>query len=198
MVKGLGEISEAWPEAGQIGTERVNFNSFLAIKDFLPIQYLDNLNLMERESHRNEVISQITDEVKLWNEETHNFNMLWDEFNYSVKTFEEADIGDNLRPNHSIHAMNLSKNCFKWSSIVNLSSRNDIQGGELLFKHWDTPVRRDNNGKVVGDEKTAQPSWINEQGTLIIFPAIAQHGYRMVVSGECKRLYINYVGEPWK
>lgn len=198
MVKSINDLQEDWPEAGQVGTERVNFNSFLAIKDFLPQQYLNNFDIKSRESHLLEIMQQVEDEVKLWNEETHNFNMLWDQKHHSVKTFVEADIGDNLRANHNIHANNLGKTCFKWSTILNLSSRDDIQGGELLFKHWDPPVRRDNNGRVVGDEKTSQPQWINEQGTLIIFPSIAEHGYRMVVSGSCDRLYINYAGEPWK
>lgn len=197
MVTGLNEIAEDWPAAGQIGSERINFNSFLAIKDFIPPQYFDKIDI-DRESHRVELMQQIKDEVELWNEETHNFNMLWDQNHHRIKIFEEADIGDNLRPNHSIHAMNLHKTCSKWSAILNLTSRNDIQGGELLFKHWDTPVRRDNNGRVVGDEKTSQPTWINEQGTLIIFPSIAEHGFRMVVSGGGKKLYVNFEGEPWK
>jgi len=197
MVEALNEIAEEMPSAGQIGTERVNFNSFLAIKDFIPPQYFDNIDL-QRESHRKQLLTQIKDEVELWNEETHNFNMLWDEQHYRIKNLVEADIGDNLRPDHSIHAMNLNKNCNKWTAILNLSNRDYIQGGELLFKHWDSPVRRDNNGRVIGDEKTSQPQWINEQGTLIIFPSIAEHGFRMVVSGTGARLYVNFEGEPWK
>ena len=95
MVTGLNEIAEDWPAAGQIGSERINFNSFLAIKDFIPPQYFDKINV-DRESHRIELMQQIKDEVELWNEETHNFNMLWEQNHHRIKTFEEADIGDNL------------------------------------------------------------------------------------------------------
>ena len=189
---------EGAPSAGGRGTERVSYNSFIAIKDFVNAEYLNQLTYDQKQSHLIELISQVTDEVKDWNEATHNFNMLWEEENHSVRTHIEADIKDNLVPVHSIHGGNLGKNCFKWSAILTLTSRDFIQGGEIMFKHWNQPVRIDNYGKHIGDPKTSMPQWINEQGTLIIYPSIAESGYKMIVSGEVKKLYVNYMGEPWK
>ena len=93
--------------------------------------------------------------------------------------------------------MNLNKICSKWTAIVNVSSRDDIQGGELIFRNWKDSVRYDNYGKVVGDD-TCQPQWINELGTLIFIPSLEPWGHRLVVSGNGMKVITNFKGDSYK
>ena len=111
--------------------------------------------------------------------------------------YKEANSQDNLRPEHFIHSLNLNKVANKWTAIVNVSSRDDIQGGELMFRNWQQAKRYDNYGKAVGDDN-GQPQWINELGTLIIFPSIEAWGYKLVVSGQGMRVILNFKGEGYK
>ena len=56
----------------------------------------------------------------------------------------------------------------------------------------------DNYGKPIGDPDTCQPPWINELGTLIIFPSIAAWGYSLIVSGALRRVELNFRGPSLK
>ena len=180
-------------ESGR-GNERSIHGPFIAIQNFFEnqqeIRELYNKNL--------DMVDVIANEVGYWNEETCNFNMDWTDYSFVAQEAVEADIKDNPKPLHTIHTKNLNASCYKWSAIVNCSSRDDIQGGELIFRDWQRPFRRDNYGKPVGDPDKCQPAWINELGTLIIFPSIAAWGYNLVVSGGFRRVNINFKGPSFK
>ena len=147
------------------------------------------------------LVKIIENEVVSWNEETLNLSLSARENEIPDKRmieFKESSIQDNLKPEHFIHSMNLNKVANKWTAIVNVSSRDDIQGGELIFRDWSDPVRRDNYGKPLGNDEESQPQWINELGTLIIFPSIASCGHQLVVSGGFRRVQLDFKGPSFK
>lgn len=176
------------------GTARCTHGPFLAIQNFFETQQ----EIKELWSKNREMVDYITNEVGYWNEETCNFNIDWTDYNFINQDAIEADIKDNPKPLHTIHTKNLGASCYKWSAIVNCSSRDDVQGGELIFRDWQPPFRRDNFGKPIGNEEECQPPWINELGTLIVFPSIAAWGYHLVVSGGFRRVNINFRGPSFK
>ena len=176
------------------GTDRKTQGPFLAIQNFF--ENSNDLNKLWEEDR--EVFEAIQNEVGYWNEETLNLDIDLNKHSFLQIRGAEADIKDNPKPVHSIHAGNLGQDCYKWSAIVNCSSRDDIQGGELIFRDWQPPTRRDNYGNFVGDEDTCQPPWINEIGTLIIFPSLSAWGYHLVVSGGFKRVKIDFKGPAYK
>jgi len=176
------------------GTERKQFGYFIAIQNFFETQQ----EIKELWTKNREMVDYIANEVGYWNEETLNVNIDWNDYHFHSLEGFEADIKDNPKPAHSIHPRNLGQTCAKWTAIVNCSGRDDIQGGEIIFRDWQPPVRRDNYGKPVGDEETCQPPWINELGTLIIFPSIAAHGHQLVVSGGFRRVQLDFKGPSYK
>ena len=175
------------------GTDRKIYGYFLAIQNFFETQQ-EIHDLWEK---NREMVDYVANEVGYWNEETLNLNIDWNDYNFHSLEGEEADIKDNPKPVHSIHARNLGQTCAKWSAIVNCSGRDDIQGGELIFRDWKDPARRDNYGKAIGDDETCQPQWINELGTLIIFPSIGAHGHQLVVSGGFRRVQLDFKGPSY-
>ena len=177
----------------QRGTDRKKNGPFLAIQNFFETQE----EIIELRAKNLEMVDLIASEVGYWNEETLNLNMDWPDYSFHLEEGQEADIKDNPKPVHSIHTANLGKICYKWSAIVNCSGRDDVQGGELIFRDWQPPARRDNYGKPIGDEKTCQPPWINELGTLIIFPSIAAWGHNLIVSGGLKRVNLHFRGPSY-
>ena len=178
----------------QRGTDRKSFGPFLAIQNFFETQQ----EIKELANENLEMVQMISNEIGYWNEETTNFTMDWNDYSFVKRVLQEADIRDNPKPLHSIHTQNLNQTCYKWSAIVNCSSRDDVQGGELIFRDWNPPYRRDNYGKPIGDPDTCQPPWINELGTLIIFPSIAAWGYSLIVSGALRRVELNFRGPSLK
>tara|TARA_B100000131_G_C18029791_1_gene577968 strand:- start:579 stop:1175 length:597 start_codon:yes stop_codon:yes gene_type:complete len=179
-------------ESGR-GQQRASKGPILAIQNFFETQ--EEIKALKQKDKQ--VIQTITNEVGYWNEETINLNMDWSWFDFYAIEAREADSKDNPKPDHSIHTMNLNKDCRKWSAIVNCSSRDDIQGGELIFKDWKRPFKYDNYGKVIGNPDECQPQWINELGTLILFPSIAAWGYHLVVSGGFQKVHLCYNGKSF-
>ena len=192
----LSETEDGITGTGGRGAERSTNGPFLAIRNYLETQ--DEIKALRRGDMN--IIKIIEHEVVSWNEETLNLNLSTSENNVPEKRmieFKETNLQDNLRPEHFIHSMNLNKVANKWTAIVNVSSRDDIQGGELMFRNWKPAKRFDNYGKAVGDDN-GQPQWINELGTLIIFPSIEAWGYKLVVSGQGMRFIVNFKGEGYK
>ena len=192
----LSETEDGITGTGGRGAERSTNGPFLAIRNYFETQ--EEIKALRRGDMN--IIKIIENEVVSWNEETLNLTLSTSENNIPEKRmieFKEASIQDNLRPEHFIHSMNLNKVANKWTAIVNVSSRDDIQGGELVFRNWKPAKRFDNYGKAVGDD-SGQPQWINELGTLIIFPSIEACGYKLVVSGQGMRFIVNFKGEGYK
>lgn len=179
---------------GGRGMERKSNGPLLAIKNFF-----ENNDEIKRIRHGDKNLTKIIrNELVAWNEETLNLNLLSNEpADKRLLSITETDIRDSLGAEHYLHTMNLNKLCAKWTAIVNVSSRDDIQGGELLFRNWDTSRRVDNYGKVVGDDN-CQPQWINELGTLILIPSLEPWGYNLVVSGNGMKVIINFKGDSYK
>ena len=113
---------------------------------------------------------------------------------------EEGTNQKTKQADHSIHPGNIDReNVTKVTAILNVSSRDDVQGSELLFKNWPLPVRVDNFGDLQTDGTgETQPTWINEQGTLIVFPSLEPYGFQHTTSGPAKRLKFLYKGERFK
>jgi len=178
------------------GMDRVTHGPFLAIRNFFENQ--DEIKKLRRGDKH--IVRIVQNEVMAWNEESLNFKMSKSENIETDKRMielSEMSIRDSLLPEHVIHTMNLSKVAPKWTAIVNVSGRDDIQGGELIFRNWKETKRYDNYGRAIGDDN-GQPQWLNELGTLIIFPAIEPWGYRLVVSGRGMKTIINFKGEGYK
>lgn len=192
----LNESENNTTGTGGRGAERSTNGPFLAIRNYFETQ--DEIKSLRRGDMN--LVKIIENEVVSWNEETLNLSLSARENEIPDKRmieFKESSIQDNLKPEHFIHSMNLNKVANKWTAIVNVSSRDDIQGGELIFRNWQQAKRFDNYGKAVGDDN-GQPQWINELGTLIIFPSIEAWGYKLVVSGQGMRFIVNFKGEGYK
>ena len=146
-----------------------------------------------------EIVSHIAEQAKHYNEEVLNFNVDFDKPDVHMWDAYEGESRITLSPDHGIHAGNiLNDNIFKVSVIVNISSRDDVQGGELTFKNWAPPPRVDNFGAVIAEKAEHQPTWTNEQGTVIFYPSMEQNGYQLVTSGPIKRLKIYFRGGAFK
>lgn len=141
--------------------------------------------------------SKVFNEIIKFNSSTLNLNV---DSNIMLEdiTIEEPD--ELTVQNHQIHIGNMFKKekIKKIMALFIVSSRDYVQGGELLFEKWNEPKRIDNFGTVIGSDENAYPHELNEQGSLIIVPAIEKVRSRTVVSGSLKlKKYIamgdNYV-----
>lgn len=141
--------------------------------------------------------NKVLDEIIKFNSSTLNLN-IDSSAGCSDITIDEPDQLGVQR--HHIHIGNMFKKekIKKIMALFIVSSRDYVQGGELMFENWDEPKRTDNFGAVIGSDENAYPYELNEQGTLIIIPAIEKVWSRRVVSGSLKlKKYIvmgdNYV-----
>lgn len=114
------------------------------------------------------------------------------------KIIKEGE-GINLKATHVPHLGNMYNNdkVVKLIAIHILSSRDDIQGGEFTFGKWGDPTRKDNYGKLVKHDNP-YPTWLNEQGTLFIIPAMEPIGTQLLVSGQLEFMMYSFRGANYK
>lgn len=141
--------------------------------------------------------NKVLDEIIKFNSSTLNLN-IDSSIGQSDVTIDEPDQLGIQR--HHIHIGNMFKKekIKKIMALFIISSRDYVQGGELMFENWNEPKRTDNFGAIIGSDENAYPYELNEQGSLIIMPAVEKVWSRRVVSGSLKiRQYIvmgdNYV-----
>ena len=144
------------------------------------------------------LLKRIVDLGKAYNDDLLNFNV--DLSMPEARTFDgwEGESKVSLVPDHGIHTGNITKdNVVKFVAVINISNRDDVQGGELIFKNWAPSTRVDNFGAVISSEAGNQPNWTNEQGTVIFFPAVEQMGFNLITSGPYKRLKVLFKGPAY-
>jgi len=108
------------------------------------------------------------------------------QISHKTITVEEPDHLD-MKAVHHVHIDNLFKETqvAKIVAIFITSSRDYIQGGELKFGKWEAPAAVNNYGQsLVHDNNNTAPVYLNEQGSLIIFPAVEKFGTQSIVSGK--------------
>lgn len=141
--------------------------------------------------------SKVFNEIIKFNSSTLNLNV---DSNIMLEdiTIEEPD--QLMIQRHHVHIGNMFKKekIKKIMALFIVSSRDYVQGGELIFENWQEPKRIDNYGTIIGSDENTYPRELNEQGSLIIVPAIEAVRSRTVVSGSLKlKKYIvmgdNYV-----
>lgn len=146
-----------------------------------------------------ELAQRITAAAKVYNDEVLKFNIDFSSPSINLWDAYEGESRITLSPDHGVHAGNiLTPVVTKITAVINISSRDDVQGGELTFKNWAPPARVDNFGAVIAESADVQPTWTNEQGTIIFYPSMEQMGYQLVTSGPLKRLKMNFKGENFK
>ena len=102
------------------------------------------------------------------------------------------------KPDHGLHSGNILQTpIVKLTAVLIVSSRDDVQGGELAFKHWPDYPRVDNYGNLVKKENH-QPVFTNEQGTLIVYPSTEPVGAQLCISGPVKRIKFCYSGKRFR
>ncbi len=163
-----------------------------AIKDFATVD-----EITEIKNNNAETLSLITQQVQEWNNSNWEFDCDWDNPTIAIKKEGELD-KRQLRADYSIHWGNMDKTAAKWTALLVCSNRDDVQGGEIGFAVWPDPARYDNYGNLIKPAGNVQPQWINEQGTLIIFPSILEWGHRAVISGELVLCRMMFSGVGWK
>jgi len=122
------------------------------------------------------------------------------QISHKTITIEEPDHLDK-KAFHHIHIDNLFKEAqvAKIIAIFITSSRDYVQGGELKFGNWEDPVAVNNYGQpLTKDINNAAPVYLNEQGSLIIFPAVEKFGTNPVVSGKLIFERFVVVGDNYK
>ena len=107
--------------------------------------------------------------------------------------------GINTKPTHTPHIGNMFEdiNVTKLIAVHILSSRDNIQGGEFTFVKWGDPTRKDNYGRLK-KENNPYPTWLNEQGTLFVIPAIEHMGTQLTVSGQLEFRIYHFRGANYK
>lgn len=152
-----------------------------------------------------DVLQMITDQVKLWNASNGispglNLDVDWDKPILKDYTGSESMVESMTTPDHAVHPGNIhAPNPLKWTAIVMVADRDEVQGGEMVFRNWPATPYKDNFGKWLGDvDKPHVPQWLNERGTLVIFPSMYEHGFALVTSGMQKRVKIHFAGPQWR
>lgn len=171
-------------------SEVVEHEYFYAAKDFLtPQECQDVVKFMNKEASTLDCLKRIVDVVEQWNNKTLRFNIDPTQPRVVNFTGEEAQVRSTTTPDHAIHIGNVANPTpIKWSVILNLHNRDDVQGGELMFRNWAQTPYKDNFGNWKGDpNKPHMPAWINEMGSIVIYPAMVEQGYQLVTSGTATR-----------
>lgn len=122
------------------------------------------------------------------------------EISHKTITIEEPD-GLDKQAVHHVHIDNLFhyRPVAKVVAIFITSNRDYVQGGEIRFKNWEAPVAVNNYGQPLNKNKdNAAPVYINEQGSLILFPAVESFGFLPVVSGKLIVERFIVVGDNYK
>lgn len=133
--------------------------------------------------------NKVLEEIIKFNSSTLNLNIENRQKN-KITTIEEPDQLGIARHQFHINNMFIKNKVPKINAIFVLSNRDYIQGGELMFDNWEEAPRVDNYGVVIGQAEDCQPTELNEQGTLIIYPAIEKVWSRRVISGKLElKLY---------
>lgn len=174
-------------------TDEVKHDFFLAKKDFLTKQQCEEfVKFLDKQDSSVDFIKTIVDEVIAWNDATLKFNINPEQPTILNYTSYEAQVKSTATPDHAIHIGNVSHPTpAKWSVIVNLHDRDKVQGGELVFRKWAPTPYKDNFGIWKGDPKKPHvPQWINELGTIVIYPSMVEHGHLLVTSGTATRAKI--------
>jgi hypothetical protein len=184
--------------------ERVDSRCFTAMSEALSKV---ELNTLYDEVHSGKPLSEKSNQI------VANVNQMVNVVNGDILKYE-VDIdkpkvvifdtlegsGTNKRSDHVIHIGNILQTpIVKLTAILIVSSRDDVQGGELAFKHWPDHPRVDNYGKVVrSDDGHHQPAFTNEQGTLIVYPSTEEVGSNLTTSGRVKRIKFIYSGRRFR
>lgn len=183
--------------------EVINSTVFRAIREALTEEEVNVLydNVVDNNisQQAKDVVKKVADLVTQYNNDVLKFNINLDQTSLVDFTANEGTVMQTLVPDHTVHTGNILKeNIHKISVIINVSSRDDVQGGELTFKHWAPPPRIDNFGSLIVENAEHQPNWTNEQGTVIMYPSMEQVGHQLVTSGPVKRIKIMFKGERFK
>jgi len=184
--------------------ERVDSRCFTAMSEALSKADLNTLydevrsgeSLSEKS---NQIVANVNQMVRVANDDILKYEV--DINNPKVIIFDTLEgSGTKKSPDHGVHVGNLLQTpIVKLTAILIVSSRDDVQGGELAFKHWPDYPRVDNYGKVVkSDDGHHQPVFTNEQGTLIVYPSTEEVGSNLTTSGRVKRLKFVYSGRRFK
>tara|TARA_B100000459_G_C8577783_1_gene201776 strand:- start:63 stop:536 length:474 start_codon:yes stop_codon:yes gene_type:complete len=107
--------------------------------------------------------------------------------------------GRHVHSRHQVHKGNLFKDgkVIKIVALYNVNGPDDFQGGSIEFDGW-RRFRIDNYGEPRGDADSHVPDWINEEGTLIIYPAVVKCEADIVVSGTVRRHEYLFMGDNYK
>jgi len=183
--------------------EVIDSTVFRAIREALTEEEVnvlyDNVKDNNISQQAKDVIQKVADFVAGYNNDVLKFNIDLDQTSLVEFTGNEGTVMQTLVPDHTVHTGNILKeDIHKISVIINVSSRDDVQGGELTFKHWAPPPRIDNFGSLIVEGAEHQPNWTNEQGTVIMYPSMEQVGYQLITSGPVKRIKIMFKGERFK
>ena len=184
--------------------ERVDSQAFVALREALSkaevellYQEVKSGNTLSDEAFN--LVARVNKIIREVNEDILKYDIDLD--SPKVITYDTAE-GKNTPKvaDHVVHIGNLLQNpIVKLTAVLIVSSRDDVQGGELAFKHWPDYPRVDNYGKVVkSDDGHHQPVFTNEQGTLIVYPSTEEVGSNLTTSGRIKRLKFVYSGRRFK
>ena len=141
----------------------------------------------------------VIDKVVQLNSEFYHLDLDLNETKQETKRLNDGEWLDEVTM-HQPHIGNM----YKEEKIVKLvayhikSSRDQIQGGGFRFKGWTDPVRKDNFGKLRGNEETAYPVWLNEQNTLFVVPALEPVSTYLIVSGQLEFVRYRFKGDNYK
>ena len=183
--------------------ERVDSQAFVALREALSkaevellYQEVKSGNTLSDEAFN--LVARVNKIIREVNEDVLKYDIDLD--SPRVITYDTAE-GKNTPKvaDHVVHIGNLLQNpIVKLTAVLIVSSRDDVQGGELAFKHWPDYPRVDNYGKLIKDGDHHQPVFTNEQGTLIVYPSTEEVGAQLCISGPILRVKFLYSGKRFR
>lgn len=142
--------------------------------------------------------NKVIDQIIKWNSQHYKLDLDADSVLIKKIKLEETEHVPGTT-DHVPHIGNLYKDqkVAKLTAFLILSSRDQIQGGEFLFKGWTEPTRKDNFGHVI-ETSNPYPSYLNEQGTLFCIPSLERYSTHTIVSGTLEFVRYTFYGDNYK
>ena len=176
--------------------ETITHLNYFAHQNFLSKDECEGIVLSEDSTLvKDKIMKAIFD----WNDQPENQFVLdfSDDKIHVVSGTEETGIPMNSA--HTLHNGNLREPGWKVQAYIHLASTDEYQGGEMFLKDWPQVPYKDNFGKWIGDpEEPHQPTWLKEQGTLVITDAGAEVGFDITINGNSPKLRILIGGPAYK
>jgi hypothetical protein len=178
--------------------ETSTWGTTLAIKNFFTSEECESIAFSGKVDGTT-YKDQINKAIFEWNDRPDTkYKLDWAKLDISIVPCAEETVYKK-KSVHMVHQGNITSPCVKVQAWLNLAGDDSFQGSEISIADWPGTPYQDNFGKWVGNPgMPSQPTWLNEQGTLIIAHASVEIGYGRTLNGSAPRLLVQVTGPAYK